>query len=101
MSAVIVSLPDVWARLERAATEPSAPHIPFETSQAVRYFLLLENEWNSPKTSRSRRMDIITAMIEAAHPSDTEALILSASERKFVIAMRGMCPGWGEKRADR
>jgi hypothetical protein len=56
MSADVVRLPDRWQRAAKDAAEPSEAHIPFERCQAVKYFLVLEAEWNSPRTCRSRRM---------------------------------------------
>jgi hypothetical protein len=62
MSAEVVSLPDKWERARKRAEEPSEPHTPFtRCSGVVRYFLVLEAEWNSPRTSRNRRMQIVGA----------------------------------------
>jgi len=94
MSAAVVSLLDRWERAAKAVVEPSEPHIPFMHCQAVRYFLVLEAEWNSPRTSRSRRMQIIVAFEEAAHPVDKTAIVLSPEERKMILELRGICPGW-------
>jgi hypothetical protein len=48
----------------------------------------------APATSRNRRMQIVDALYEAAHPSDPAALVLSATERKMILELRGICPGW-------
>jgi hypothetical protein len=92
----VVTFADMFEKATKRATEPCRPHIPFESSMAVRYFLALEAQWNSPRTSRSRRMEIIAALEEAAHPSGGDALVISASERKLIIQLRGLCGGWGE-----
>jgi hypothetical protein len=39
-------------------------------------------------------MQIIDALEEAAHPRDKAALVLSHSERKMILELRGICPGW-------
>jgi hypothetical protein len=95
MSADVVSLPDKWERARKRAEEPSEPHIPFiRCNGVVRPFLALEAEWNNPHTSRNRRMQIVDALYEAAHPSDPAALVLTATERKMILELRGICPGW-------
>jgi hypothetical protein len=95
MSADIVSLPDRWERARQAAEEPSEPHVPFSRcAGVVRYILALETEWNSPRTSRSRRMQMVDALAEAAHPRDKAALVLSHREREMILELRGICPGW-------
>jgi len=99
MTADVVTLPDWRERAKKKATEPSEPHIPFERCQAVRHFLVLEAEWNSPRTSRSRRMEIINGLKEVAHPSGKDgALVLSPAERSLILQVRGSVPGWGKKK---
>lgn len=97
MSAKVVSLPDMWERAAKAVMEPSAPHFPFMHCQAIRYFLILEAEWNSPKTSQNRRMQIIDGFEEVAYPTDRTAIVLSPAERKMILEIRGICPGWGKR----
>jgi hypothetical protein len=95
MSADVVSFPDMWERARKRAEEPSEPHTPFmRCSGVVRPFLALEAERTSPRTSRNRRMQITEALYEAAHPSDPTALILGPAERKMILELRAICPGW-------
>jgi len=95
MSAEVISLPDKWEMARKRVEAPSEPHIPFARCKGVvRYILVLETDWNSPRTSRSRRMSIIDALGDVAYPKDKSEIVLSPTERKMILEMRGICPGW-------
>jgi hypothetical protein len=99
-NANVISLPDIWERARKEAEDPSEAHVEFlRASGVVRAILAIEAEWNSPKTSRNRRFQIVDALEEVAHPSgDKSQLVLSAKEREMILMLRGLVLGWKSRR---
>ena len=79
MSADIINFTDELDReLDRAeqhALEPCEPHIHFRRTSAIEFILSLEAEWQSPRTSPSRRTEILGGLEDVARPGEKDELI--------------------------